>query len=275
MDSQHHDDIERLFRDNDNIGSDSNVLLRPMRQLLDEGKTLGPMSAFTFKLPGEGLYPFGVLTWTKNNRLVFWPILPKCQTMENIIDHVTLEFPSKRSHFTYYIKDGSVKHKKAADLSHPTAWQLVPFPNTGIALWFAMSVKTSVLLEQDMAVQRLVPMPKTDRKRRVEEYVRHFNELNLIDVNLPPDQLEIPPYICCNFYLVTDPNGNFTLTSDAFVQAWKNARIDGWDNDVRFLVQPSNELEFGGHKLVIATACPPGECTNEVDIGIPRPIEQK
>ena len=100
------DDPGRLFRENDNLGSPSNVLLRPIRRLLARGAPPGPMTALTLPIPGAGSYPFGVLTWTAKNRLVFWPILPKLADMAGVVDHITLELPSQRSHLTAYTAGG-------------------------------------------------------------------------------------------------------------------------------------------------------------------------
>lgn len=200
------DDRAKRFRENDNLGSDSNVLLRPIRHLLARGVPPGPMSALSFAIPDTGALPFGVLAWTVKNRLIFWPVLPKSWEMVNAVDHITLEFPSKRSHLTAYKASGKPVHRSAADMGLDSAWGLTTFPGTGIALWFTLAVQTSMILEQDLEIQRRVLMPTpSEKERRISEFVRHYQQLNHVSVPLPPDRLTVPRYIICNVYLVTDP----------------------------------------------------------------------
>lgn len=262
---------EQLPTQSDNLGSDSNVLLRPMRQLLSAGKPLGPMTVLSFPLPGKGSFPFGVLAWTAKSRLIFWPTIPILPTMAGVIDHVTLEFPSMRSHRTAYSEAGKSIHTSAADLELETAWQLTPFPDSGVALWLSLKFRTETLLNQELAIHRNVSMPTSaEATRRTEEFVRHLQQLNHVDVPLPPDQATLPQYICCNIYITTDPHFNTSLTSQMFMEANLAEHVEGWPDDVPFMIQPL-KLDRGGHELIIATACPPGELVAEVFVGIARP----
>jgi hypothetical protein len=120
VDLEDNEAIKKLFQENDNIGALSNIFLRPMRKLMAEGSPLGPMTAFHFPLPGEGSLPFEVLTWTEKRRLIFWPILPKLENMNRIVDHITLEFPSRRSHLTAYKATGKAIHRNASNLGRET-----------------------------------------------------------------------------------------------------------------------------------------------------------
>ena len=73
----HNEDIARLFRENDDIGAQSSLWVRPIRQLLDSGKPIGQLTVLAFRGEGTGAYPFGVLTHTDKQRVVFWPVLPR------------------------------------------------------------------------------------------------------------------------------------------------------------------------------------------------------
>jgi len=62
------DDIAKLLRENDDIGAQSSLWVRPIRQLLDSGKPIGQLTVLAFRGQDTGSYPFGVLTHTKNQR---------------------------------------------------------------------------------------------------------------------------------------------------------------------------------------------------------------
>src|SRR5262245_30409057 len=91
------DDTARLFRENDNLGADSSVFLRPMRRLLQEGAPPGELIPLFVSLPSNEARPFGALTCTSRNRIIFWPVLPRNADMiaaegkVGVFDHVTLE----------------------------------------------------------------------------------------------------------------------------------------------------------------------------------------
>jgi hypothetical protein len=228
------------------------------------------MTALSFAIPDMNAYPFGVLAWTVKDRLIFWPVLPKSWGMTNAIDHVTLEFPSKRSHLTAYDANGRPVHRTANDMGLDAAWGLTPFPGTGIALWFTLAVQTSTILEQDLDIQRRVLMPTpAEKERRTNEFVRHYQQLNHESLKLPPDQLTRPQYIVCNVYLVTDPTADCTLNGDMFVAKTIQPVVNGWPDDAEFPVQ-GMKLERGGHQLIFATACPPGELQAAMNLGVPR-----
>jgi hypothetical protein len=65
-----HEDVARLFREHDDLGTGSSLWLRPLRQLFAEGKPVGPVIVLTFPV-GSRRFPFGVVSSTSNNRLIF------------------------------------------------------------------------------------------------------------------------------------------------------------------------------------------------------------
>jgi len=74
-------EILRLFREDDRLGADSSLWLRPFRLLTEHGKPVGQILAFTIPVSNDKSMPVGMLTLTDRNRLVFWPVLPRrpCQ----------------------------------------------------------------------------------------------------------------------------------------------------------------------------------------------------
>ena len=89
------DDAARLFREHDDIGPDSSLWLRAIGQLTRHGKPLGQAVALAFKAHDLDPLPFGIVTATENNRLVFWPALPNGAEMPcgdiDAVDHITLD----------------------------------------------------------------------------------------------------------------------------------------------------------------------------------------
>jgi hypothetical protein len=76
------------------IPKEHSIWIRPMRLLLDGGHPLGPASMLWLKdVDSSGSFQFCAVTYTKDHRLVAWPVLPANPGVSNI-DHVTLEFPS-------------------------------------------------------------------------------------------------------------------------------------------------------------------------------------
>jgi hypothetical protein len=85
----------------ENVG-DASVFFRPLRQLIDSGKPLPPITTVAFAPTEHGPLPFGAFARTKKNRLIFWPVPPadlelyKDNGQPLTVDHLTLEFPAAR-----------------------------------------------------------------------------------------------------------------------------------------------------------------------------------
>jgi hypothetical protein len=265
MNDTSRDDIARLFRENDNIGPDSSVWLRPLRQLLKVGKPVGPFLALTVSMADDQRQPVGMLSQTGKDRLIFWPVLPPnvkivC-TGEPVdaFDHITLEFPSKRIHVTAYRANGEAVHT-------PRAWRTHRYGDSGLALWFLLLVRISVLRQQDMAVQRKIHVPASDKKRRTEEFVGLQHRLRLQNIPLPPHDAE-QDYIYLGFYIApisvaTDKVSAPTLPADTSV----DSQIEGWPDKSTFTVA-GLRFRFGEQVICVAAACPPGRLLSDVSVG--------
>lgn len=269
------EDIAKLFRENDDFGAQSSLWFRPLRQLLERGKPTGAMTVLAFRRAEAAAYPFGVLTHTKKNRIVFWPVFPTNMEMVavdgkiDIIDHVTLELPSEKTHFTAYDAAGKPLRRSAADFGHRQAWRLQRFEGHGLAVWFTILVRWSVLLEQDTAVQRCIHTRTAAEAEHIKQaFTRHAAQLNVIDVPLPSGE-NSPEYVYCTVYLVTDPDREINLTTDIFLHGDIDSEVDGWPDGKIFEIQPM-KLRYEQTQFVIATACPPGRMRREVVLGFPR-----
>lgn len=258
------DDVARLFREHDNVGPDSSIWLRAIGQLIRHGKPLGQAVALVFKAPDLGLLPFGIVTATENNRLVFWPVLPSgvdmpCGDIE-AVDHITLEVPSGRSHVTGYKNNRESIH-------HTQAWKLHHFPGTGLDSWFIFLVKLSVLREQSQAVQRKVAMPTTDKERRVEEVSRFIQRLKIAHVALP-DGSAAGDYIAAAVYLVTGTFDEQTFSGSVFPADVMAPEVNGWPNGPFELGRA--KVAVGTTTIAVAAARPPGTLKEAISLGFPR-----
>lgn len=264
------DDVARMFRENDDIGSDSSLWLRPLRQLFKEGKPIGQVIALTVSPNGNMKLPFGMLTQTEKNRLIFWPILPKNANIiysgicVDLFDHITLEFPSKKIHVTAYDTKGLPIHVA-------NSWRAVQFVECELALWFTLLVRVSILREQDLAVQRRVLIPSTDNKRRTDEFISYTRNLDIQNISLPPKQSE-SEYIYLRLYLAPNSITAHQFSSSILpVDSGLDSEIEGWNegNVFQIAVTP---LMIGQRTICVATACPPGKLRTDVSIGLPRSI---
>jgi|GEM_PF-1685827 len=273
-DADHLSDVERLFREHDHLGADSSLWLRAARMLMDQGKPLGQLTVLACKSSEGGSLPFGAMTQTKSNRIVFWPVLPRHTQMTaekhriGVIDHLTLELPSERIHATAYDAAGRSQHYAASDLGHEQAWRLQHFEGTNLALWFKLAFRRSVLAEQERAVQRRIPAPTLDVQRRVREFSRFAGRIKVVDVPLPSGVSD-PTYVVCVAYLVTDTSGSVDFRSDVFTTSDLDGEVDGFSAGSIFEVRPL-ALRYAERQFVFATACPAGNLKQDVIVGFPR-----
>lgn len=273
-DSNDAGDISQLFRDNDDVGADSSLLLRAARMLMQDGKPLGQLTMLAFPTADHGALPFGALTHTKNNRIVFWPVVPPKTEMVvrsgdiTFFDHLTLELPNEKIHATAYDATGKSLHYDASDFGQSQSWRLQHFEGTGLAFWFSILVRWSVLQDQDFAVQRRVCMPTPDADRRKTEFVRFASQIVVKDVpvSIGPSAGD---YVFCVAYFVTDTTRDIQLTPDVFPTAMIGGQVDGYaappDLEVRAL-----KLRYADTQFVFATACPSGHLTQDLIVGYPR-----
>jgi hypothetical protein len=257
------DDAAHRFRENDNVGSDSSLLVRTYRQFLKDGKPVGPVLMLTVSLPSQPGLPLGTLSQTKKERLIFWPPLPQSRNMTcdgtpvEAIDHITLQFPSERVHVTAYGAKQEDKHESRA-------WRLGHLDDLGLALWFYLLVRIPVLREQDLAVQRQVKIPPSDKERRLNVF-RQF-KLPLLDISLPPHGPE-QDYIYLGFYLARDLAPADQLPANRILPAKSlTSQVEGGPTGNTFEIT-GRRFQFGKRIIAVTTACPSGRLLSDVTIG--------
>jgi len=265
--SHTNEDIARLFRENDNVGPGASLWLRPLRQLFNVGKPMGQVVALTFALTEQSRFPFGMLTETQKNRIVFWPVLPPHVNMIcagqaiDAFDHITLDLPNEKIHVTGYDVNGKAVHESRS-------WRTYPFSDCNLSLWFLFMVRDCVIQQQDMAVQRRVPVPPTDKERRTDEFVRFTQSVAFSTVPLPPANPR-SDYIYGGIYLARE---DFTakglpasiLPADRSL----DTQVDECPAGSEFPIAVSR-VPLGDLALCFATARPPGKLKTGVCIGFP------
>jgi hypothetical protein len=268
------DEIAKFFRENDDIGADSSLWLRAIRQLVKDGKPIGQLTALAFRGANTGAYPFGVLTQTKEQRVVFWPVLPRNADMiaaegkNGVADHLILELSNKKTHVTAYDAAGHPSRVGASDLGHKHAWRLHEFENCGLALWFTILVNWPVLLDQELAVQRCMQAPTpADAERRKRVFAQIAAQTKVIDVALPKSANE-PAYVYCAVYLVTSQDGEFKFSPVIFPSSHVDDEVEGWPDGSSFEIQLMR-LRYEHSQFVLATASPPGSMKHDVTFGLP------
>src|SRR5260370_6481150 len=128
-----------------------------MRFLLESGKPLPQMTLLVLDTGSNGR-PFGAICQTVNRRLIFWPPLPRdiailsTDGKRGVYDHITLELANRQSHATSFDAFGNRDH-------HSPGWKLHDCDGSGLAYWFSILLRWSLLDEQDHAVDVLVRSP--------------------------------------------------------------------------------------------------------------------
>ena len=260
------EDITRLFREHDDVGPDTSLWFRPAQQLLKDGKSVGRVVALTFALTEQGRFPFGIFTETNKSRLVFWPVLSPHVNMTraghaiDVFDHITIEFPSEKIHVTAYDVDNKPIHEGRA-------WGTYRFPDCELSLWFLFMVRDCVIRQQDVAVQRSVPVPPTDKKRRTNEFIRYAQSIAFSNVPLPPANPS-SDYIYGGVYLARSGFNAENLPASILPTDRMDTQVDDCPDGSEFPIAVS-QIPYGDRVLCFATARPPGKLKTDVSIAFP------
>jgi hypothetical protein len=263
------DDAEvlRLFQERDQLGADSHLLLRVYRQLTDQGKPIGQVFLFSVPIDPETTLPIGALTLTGNNRLVFWPVLPRiaCSVVNKpgmeLPDHITVELAQEKVHTTSYDSMGGSRHVGQG-------WRSAPLRDTGLNLLFTYLVQALVIGDQDVMASRKFPVPPTDHERRAAEFTKCASKL--VHVHLPiPAHMCDRQYFAFSLYLARQPIPEDTLRETLVPFFGNCGLIDGWLPDCEFPIVAA-QFEIGEHRFCLSASLPPGHLKDPLNLGLPR-----
>lgn len=226
-------EVAHLFREHDSIGADSSVLLRMLRRLLKDGKPIGNLTAIFLSESEKLVFPIGVLTETLHERVVFWPLLPEQsrsqeQATRDNLDHVTLEFPSEKSHWTAYSANDKGRHGALG--------RLLTTSGLKAKFWFHLAVQMETLVSQDLAIQRNIPCPAPDKERRVKEFTDAISQMRRVFLPLAQSNNKYAS-LCCQFFVADEELENesinecikaFDIRQNDFLPEWTAGSIANW-----------------------------------------------
>jgi hypothetical protein len=238
-----------------------------MRFLLDHGKPLPEMTLMVLD-PGTNRRPFGTLCQTERHRLIYWPPLPKDvhalsqNGKSRVIDHITLEPFDLQSHSTSFDDVGKRHH-------HSNGWMLHNYDDSGLSYWFSVLLRWSLLEDQENAVEAWVRSPNSDATRRIDEFKKFVAKQVQQNIPVSP-RSAIGDYVHCMFFLAGTPTKDWsTVISQAFTSADLSGNVDGFDRSIPYEIRPV-EFVVGESHIMLVTACPPGNLTDELIFGFPR-----
>lgn len=249
------------------LSPDSSAWARSLRQLFKNGKPTGNVIALTIAMDDSSRHPFGLLARTGNNRLIFWPCVPRNQNMVcegmavDLLDHVTLEFPSKEIHITAYDRNNQPIHFRSG-------WKTRDFKDYKLEMWLSILIKSSVIRQQDMEMFQNVRMPLSDKDRRINEFENYVKSLQVAEIILPPTaNLKEQNYLHFVIYLGGDstidqlPNAVYPTGPNITDQ------VEGWDNSPFFIA--TTKIQVSDETIFVASAFPPGKLKPDVSVGFP------
>ncbi len=262
MNNVHPDDVQNM----------TSLWFRPMRYLFEHGSPLSKMTCLAVGTSTSDVLPFGILSHTERDRLIFWPAIPPNVKMlsddgkKGVTDHVTLELGSKKLHVTSFDSSGDRIH-------NTRGWRAHQFGDSGLAYLFSFLVKWSVLESQDWKPNVRVKMPPSDKKRRTDIFANQLSKIHIQCIQLPPNTPK-GDYLRSFFYLVTDCDRSTQVTSEMLQIGDVEATIDRYPASSSV---PANTvaIDVDSCRVVVAITSPPGILREDLSIGFPIAEPQK
>jgi hypothetical protein len=265
------EDLAKFIRENSTPGAASSMFLRPIRQLLDCGKPVPPMTGLCVVTP-SGSYPFGMLARTGGGWLCFWPIVPQRGSMVGVIDHVTLSLHAGKtfgvSHVTGYDVAGKSEHEGSSDYDRKQHWRLQSFDGTGAALWLLLLVRWDTIMGQELKVEKLLHAPNDrEKQRRIEKIGEYIGQIQWVDIPLPP-VTDASHFLYFTLCLNTNPNLDWKPSPAMYSAVDASVQVDGWSPEDNFGAL-SKRIMVGDQEVVVSVSCPPGQLRPDVFLGLP------
>lgn len=227
------------------LGKRNTIWFRPIRTLLDAGVPAMPITYLMIDVAGERAYPIGALCKTRKRRLIFWPLLTtRLRSMveeDELIDHMTLELASGRSHRTGY--------KEQEPWRGDSESKIVPVDNHPLSFWFANGVDWNTIRHEPMMAEVWATTPKPDEERRKQEFTKFAEKavfISLPFLSRPPGESFVLSY----FYLVQGDIESAEIPNPLF-PSLKNLVPDIGDQEIALQV---SRLMIGDVGIVWACA---------------------
>jgi len=192
--------------------------------------------------------------------LCFWPALPARLMRPGpeeslVIDHVTLDLVSKRSHLTAFTPQDT--------RCRPCCWSL-PRVASGRRVWIYGAIRWRVLPPADSTLEVTVSLPTSDVERRSSEWCRFVSSGSFRDVRLPcaPEGTD---FVLFQVGL---------LSSSDDIKRIERGQPPAFDEWVAGYAKPQEvgvtAFALGGVWLSVCTWLPGGGLRDDVLLGAPR-----
>ncbi len=245
------------------VSPEVSVFWKPLRRLFEDGSPIGPVTVLFYDVGNGRSLPFASIAKTKGNRLVLWPPSDALQVGEFAdgltfaIHHVTLELANGETHFTCFEADGQRFHDGRR-------WKLATLED-GLKLWLMGAFHVASLESQVGALEQSVKMPKTDAKRREDEFRRYAAEMRRETIKTPP--LRGDCFVTVVHLLPDSASFRGSTKAAHFpMGSFWNDWIDGWPDGDNFQIAPTG-INVGGVNLLLLTASPLGRAKDACFLG--------
>ena len=236
------------------VSPDVSVPWKPLRRLFEDGNPIDPVTVLFYDMGDGRRLPFACIAKTGRDRLILWPPSNALEPGEFAdghtfaVHHATLELSNGETHFTRFDANSRRIHDDRV-------WKLASFAD-GLRLWLIGAFSLALLEKQVGALEQEIRMPKTDSKRREEEFRRYRAQMTHVDVNTPP--LRGDCFVTVIHLLPNSASFRGPVTPAHFpMGSFWNDWIDGWPNGDKFQIVPTG-INVGGVNLLLLTASPLG-----------------
>ena len=246
-----------------NVAPDVSVFWKPLERLFRDGNPVDPVTVLLYDMGDGKRLPFAAIAKTRNNRLILWPPSSAAEPGEFAdghpfpVHHVTLELANGETHFTRFDKESRRIHEDPD-------WKLASLEG-GARLWLVCAFRVALLEKQIGIVEGSIGAPRTDSKRREDEFRRYAAMMTTLVVGTPP--LRGDCFVTV-IHLLPDSTGVRTLAKPSHfpMGSFWNDWIDAWPDGDKFPVAPT-EINIGGVNLLLLTGSPLGRLKGACILG--------
>lgn len=238
------------------------IWFRPYRQLLEDGKPVGPVTALHFELDGTRTNAFAAIQTTPSCNMVFWPTtaapwFDSEGAQHPRVDHITITPSNGKMHFTGFDGNGSRAHWNCE--GNP-----VPVGDGALQFCFGFAVRWQHLESQIREMEIKVPFPTADHDRRIAEYREALSKLTQQFLALPESNSR-GDYGVCLVYMGA-ASGEDTQFGPEHIPGGFEQLVNDYDGGtrVRWLGYTQNDPD--SRKFMLVIGAPPGKLKGDTAI---------